>query len=424
MIRANDPHLHSWIQISPNSDFPIQNLPFGIFSTELLDKRVGIAIGDYVLDLNALAQHNLLESLDLEDTTVFHRPYLNDFISLGKPIWRAVRERVSELLRNDNSEIRDNNVLMRECLLKMHEVKLHLPVKVPNYTDFYSSLDHATNVGMMFRDSVNALLPNWKYMPLGYHGRASSITVSGTPIYRPQGQTNTPGSELANFGPTGELDFELELAFITGKPTEPGKYILTDEADDYIFGLVLFNDWSARDIQRWEYVPLGPFLAKSFASSISPWVVTLDALEPFRTPGPIQEPKVLPYLQYSGDKHLDIDLKVYLQPENQESSLICHSNANNLYWNMNQQLAHPTSNGCNLEVGDMYASGTISGSEPASYGSMLELTWNGTKPFILNDGSTRRFIQDGDSIIMKGQAEKNGIRLGFGELRTKVLPPK
>jgi fumarylacetoacetase len=421
MVRANDPHLHSWIQIPPTSDFPIQNLPFGIFSTATRDARVGVAIGEYVLDLWALSQQGLFDLLSLEDPTVFHASSLNRFIALGKPTWREVRGRVSELLRTDNAEIRDQDELMRACLVKRHEVRLHLPVEVPNYTDFYSSLDHATNVGMMFRDPGNALPPNWKHQPLGYHGRASSIKVSGQPVFRPQGQVRPPEAAAPVFGPTQQLDFELEVAFITGRATDNGRTVAADEADDYIFGLVLFNDWSARDIQHWEYQPLGPFLGKSFASTMSPWVVTLDALEPFRVEGPVQEPPVLPYLQYTGQKHLNLDLKVYLKPAHQESVLISHSNTWNLYWNMNQQLAHQTSNGCNLEVGDVYASGAISGPDPAAYGSLLELTWKGAKPLLLPDGSTRKFLEDGDCIIMIGHGERNGIRVGFGELRNQVL---
>lgn len=421
MIRANDPHLHSWIQIPPTSDFPIQNLPFGIFSTESREPRVGVAIGDYVLDLLAVSQNGLFDLLSLEDPTVFHGPTLNRFIALGKPMWREVRARVSELLRNDNPEIRDHDELMRECLVKRHEVTMHLPLQVPNYTDFYSSLDHATNVGMMFRDPGKPLPPNWKHQPLAYHGRASSILVSGQPVFRPQGQVKAADAAGPTFGPSRQLDFELEVAFITGRATANGSYVLADEADDYIFGLVLFNDWSARDIQQWEYQPLGPFLGKSFASTISPWVVTLDALEPFRVEGPLQDPQVLPYLEFTGPKHLDLDLKVYLQPARQESVLISHTNARHLYWNMNQQLAHQTSNGCNLEVGDLYASGTISGPDPEAYGSLLELTWNGTKPLLLPDGATRKYLEDGDSVIMLGHGERNGIRIGFGELRNQVV---
>ncbi|MGV3587118.1 MAG: fumarylacetoacetase [Adhaeribacter sp.] len=422
MNRANDPHLHSWIQISPNSDFPIQNLPFGIFSTPTRDPRVGVAIGDYILDLYAVCQEGLFDLLSLEDPSVFHTETLNPFISLGKPMWREVRERVSELLRNNNAEIRDNHEVMKACLVKCQEATMHLPVKIGNYTDFYSSLEHATNVGLMFRNPESPLLPNWKHLPVGYHGRASSIVVSGHPIFRPQGQTKATDADLPTFGPTRELDFELEVAFIAGRATDLGSFVMTDEAEDFIFGLVLFNDWSARDIQRWEYVPLGPFLGKSFASSISPWVVTLDALEPFRVSGPTQEPQILPYLQYEGHKHLDINLKVYLQPDGEDPALISQSNTRHLYWNMNQQLAHQTSNGCNLEIGDLYASGTISGPEPGAYGSMLELTWQGSKPLTLPNGITRKFLEDGDTVVFKGYAERNGSRIGFGEVRNKILP--
>ncbi|PVY43013.1 fumarylacetoacetase [Pontibacter virosus] len=421
MIKANDPSLHSWIEIAPESDFPIQNLPFGIFESATKDPRVGVAIGDYVLDLYAVAQHNLFELLDV-DPTVFHRPYLNDFIALGKPTWRSVRNRVSELLRNDNDEISGNSRLMQDCLIKRSDIRMLMPVKVGNYTDFYSSIEHATNVGTMFRDPKNALLPNWKHIPIGYHGRASSIIVSGTDIRRPNGQTKAPDADAPTFGPSRLLDFELEVAFITGRETELGDMISPDEADDYIFGLVLFNDWSARDMQTWEYVPLGPFLAKSFASSISPWVVTLDALEPSRVRGPVQDPKPLPYLEFHGDHNYDINLEVLLQPEDGQENSICRSNFKYMYWNMNQQLAHQSSNGCNIQVGDMYASGTISGSDKTSYGSMLELTWRGTQPIKLSDGTERKFINDYDTVIMRGFAERNGIRIGFGEVRSRVLP--
>ncbi|MFD2245726.1 fumarylacetoacetase [Pontibacter ruber] len=421
MIKANDPALHSWIEVDPKSDFPIQNLPFGIFRSATKDPRVGVAIGDYVLDLYAVAQHNLFELIDM-DPNVFHRPYLNDFIALGKPIWRAVRNRVSILLRNDNDEISGNSDLINECLVKMSEVQMLMPVKVCNYTDFYSSIEHATNVGTMFRDPKNALLPNWKHIPIGYHGRASSIVVSGTDIRRPNGQTKAADAEAPTFGPTRLLDFELEVAFITGRETKLGESITPNEADDYIFGLVLFNDWSARDIQTWEYVPLGPFLAKSFASSISPWVVTLDALKPFRVKGPVQDPRPLPYLQFNGDHNYDINLEVLIQPEDGQENSICRSNYKYMYWNMNQQLAHQSSNGCNIQVGDMYASGTISGAAKDSFGSMLELTWRGTQPLTLSDGSQRRFIEDYDTVIMRGFGKRDGIRIGFGEVRGKVLP--
>ncbi|RIJ42762.1 fumarylacetoacetase [Pontibacter oryzae] len=421
MIKANDPTLHSWIEIDTHSDFPIQNLPFGIFTTPDRDPRVGVAIGKYILDLCELGRRDFFELIDL-DPTVFHKPSLNDFIALGRPVWRAVRNRVSELLRNDNEEISGNSELIRAVLVLQSEAEMLLPVKVGNYTDFYSSIEHATNVGTMFRDPKNALLPNWKHIPIGYHGRASSIVVSGTPIHRPKGQTKAPDAEAPTFGPTKLLDFELEVAFITGKETKLGESITPNEASDYIFGLVLFNDWSARDMQTWEYVPLGPFLAKSFGSSISPWVVTLDALEPFRVKGPEQDPKPLPYLEFTGNHNYDINLEVLLQPDSGSENSICRSNYKYMYWNMSQQLAHQSSNGCNIQVGDMYASGTISGADKGSYGSMLELTWRGTNPIQLSDGSERKFINDGDTVIMRGYSEHHGIRIGFGEVNTTVLP--
>jgi fumarylacetoacetase len=299
-----------------------------------------------------------------------------------------------------------------------------MPLHVQNYTDFYSSIEHATNVGKMFRDPANALLPNWKHLPVGYHGRASSIVVSGINFHRPKGQMKPADAEKPIFGASKQLDFELEMAFVLNKNTEIGESISTQEAEDAIFGMVIFNDWSARDIQSWEYVPLGPFLGKNFCSSISPWVVTLEALEPFRTASPKQEPEVLDYLKFEGDKNFDINLEVYLQPENGEENLICKSNYKYMYWNMTQQLAHHTINGCNVEVGDLYASGTISGSEPNSFGSMLELTWRGQNPLKLSDGTERKFIEDHDTIIMRGFSEKDGIRVGFGEVRGKVLPAK
>lgn len=418
-IAANNPNLKSWVKINTNSDFPIQNLPFGIFKTKSLTARVGVAIGDNVLDLQLLSELGFIKEVD---TSAFAQCTLNKFISLGKETTRNVRERISYLLNENNAELRDNADVCANLFHKMTDVTMLLPVAVGDYTDFYSSIDHATNVGTMFRDPANALLPNWKHLPVGYHGRASSITVSGTNFYRPKGQTKPADAELPVFGPTKLLDFELETAFIIGKPTKMGESISTDKADDYIFGMVLFNDWSARDIQTWEYVPLGPFLAKNFASTISPWVVTLDALEPFRVEGYKQEPKVLPYLEYKGNKNIDINLEVFIQPPNQSETKICTSNYRYMYWTMEQQLAHHTVNGCNINVGDMMASGTISGPMPGSFGSMLELTWRGTKPLKLSDGSERKFINDNDTVIIRGYCQKNGVRVGFGECKAAVLP--
>lgn len=420
MIKANDPSLKSWIEVPPNSDFPIQNLPFGIFKTQSSNSRVGIAIGDQVLDLSVLNKLGFLDDFKIDDS-VFSNQYLNDFIALGKPLCRSLRHRISNLLSINNPDLRDNKDARYKVLNFMSNVQMQMPVKVGDYTDFYSSMDHATNVGTMFRDPANALLPNWKHLPVGYHGRASSIIVSGTPFHRPKGQTKPADADSPVFGPTKLLDFELEVGFIIGKQTQLGDSVSTEVADDHIFGLALFNDWSARDIQTWEYVPLGPFLAKNFASTISPWIVTLDALEPFRTAGYKQEPKVLPYLEYKGDKNIDINLEVSIQPEKGEETNICKSNYKFMYWTMEQQLAHHTSNGCNINIGDLMASGTISGPTPDSYGSMLELSWKGTKPVTLKDGSERKFINDNDTVIMRGYCEKNGVRVGFGEAKGKVL---
>jgi fumarylacetoacetase len=420
MIKANDPSLQSWIEVPADSDFPIQNLPFGIFKTQSSNARVGIAIGDQVLDLSMLNKLGFLDDFKIDDS-IFTNQYLNDFIALGKPLCRSLRHRISNLLSIDNPELRDNKNARYKVFNFMNNVQMQMPIKIGDYTDFYSSIDHATNVGSMFRDPANALLPNWKHLPVGYHGRASSVVVSGTPFHRPKGQTKPADSELPVFGPCKSLDFELEMAFVIGKETQLGNSISTADADDYIFGLALFNDWSARDIQTWEYVPLGPFLAKNFASTISPWIVTLDALEPFRTEGYKQEPKVLPYLEYLGEKNIDIHLEVAIQPENGEENALCKSNFKFMYWTMEQQLAHHTSNGCNINIGDLMASGTISGPTPDSYGSMLELSWKGTKPIKLKDGSERKFINDNDTVIMRGYCEKDGVRLGFGEAKGKVL---
>ena len=421
MMNANDPALTSWVDIPSGSEFPIQNLPFGVFKTHYLSPGAGVAIGNHILDLTYLHEHGFLDGLGLP-AGVFNQPFLNDFIGLGKEKTRQVRNRVSELLNADNEALRDNKAARELALIPMEEAEMLMPVKVGNYTDFYSSIEHATNVGTMFRDPKNALLPNWRHLPVAYHGRASSIVVSDTPIHRPQGQTKAPDAPLPTFGPSKRLDFELEMAFITCSDTALGAQVNTSQVEEHIFGFVLFNDWSARDIQVWEYVPLGPFLAKNFASSISPWIVTLDALEPFRVKGPKQDPKVLPYLEYTGKKNFDIHLEVAIQPSGSKEKVVSQSNFKYMYWNVNQQLAHHTINGCNIRVGDMYASGTISGPTPDAYGSMLELAWKGTKPITMPDGIERKFIEDGDTVIMRGFAEKNGVRVGFGEVRTEVLP--
>lgn len=404
------------INIPENSDFSIHNIPFGIFSTTDRSPRVGVAVGDHILDLAAVAE---LDVFDF-NTAVLEKDTLNDFISLGKEITTRVRKKIQYWLKDDTSDLAGKP----ELFVKQSDARMHMPIRVGDYTDFYSSIEHATNVGKMFRDPENALLPNWKHIPVGYHGRASSIIVSGQPIHRPKGQTLPKDADTPVFGPTQRLDFELEMGFVCGKDTNLGESVSTAEAEDYIFGLVLFNDWSARDIQKWEYVPLGPFLAKNFASSISPWIVTLEALEPFRVAGPKQEPKVLPYLEYPGNKNYDIDLEVSITPDGSEETTVCHSNFKHMYWNMAQQLAHHTVNGCNIHVGDVMASGTISGKDENSFGSMLELAWMGTKPVKMKDGTERKFIHDGDTVTLRGYAKNGDIRVGFGEVKTKVLPAK
>lgn len=409
-------HLTSWLPVPADSDFSIHNLPFGIFSTENSRPGVGIAIGDKIVDLFALAALGLLDGIPFDHLSLM-MPTLNEFIRCGKGVTSAVRLRVQELLTNPDSPLRNHP----EALVNQQDVTMHLPVEIGDYTDFYSSIEHATNVGIMFRDPANALLPNWRHLPVGYHGRASSIVVSGTPVRRPWGQVMPKGAVAPVYQASSRLDFELETAFIIGKDTAMGHTVNTADAADYIFGMVLFNDWSARDIQSWEYVPLGPFLGKNFASSVSPWVVTMDALEPFRVPGPEQNPPVLPYLQTTGDNNYDIQLEVGIQPENGAETVVCRSNFKFMYWNMLQQLAHHTVNGCNIRVGDLMASGTISGKDPGSYGSMLELAWQGTKPIAMADGTERTFIKDGDTVTMRGWAEKDGVRVGFGSVEGKVL---
>ncbi|WP_375578177.1 fumarylacetoacetase [Marivirga tractuosa] len=421
--KANNPALKSWVEVAKDSDFPIQNLPYGIFSTQGKSPRAGVAIGDYILDLTEIQSAQLFKEIELPER-IFDRPVLNDFMELGKEVTVPVRERISELLQHDNQELQGNDQLRKHALIPQSEATMHLPIRVGDYTDFYSSESHATNVGTMFRDPDNALLPNWKHIPVGYHGRASSIVISGTPLHRPKGQTIAPDAKNPDFGPAKLVDFELEMAFITCGGNTLGDAIPTKEAEKHIFGFTLFNDWSARDIQKWEYVPLGPFLAKNFGSSMSPWIVTFEALEPFRIPGPKQEPEVLPYLKFAGDYHFDIDLQVGIQPKDSEEKVVTNSNFKYMYWNVVQQLAHHTVNGCNINTGDVYASGTISGNDPSAYGSMLELSWKGTKPIQMPDGTERKFINDHDTVIMRGHGEKDGVRIGFGEVITELLPTK
>ena len=410
--------MNTWIETQKNSDFSIYNLPFGIFSRNKNSKRVGIAIGNNIIDLFACNELDIFKDLKINNN-VFENNFLNDFINLGKNTTNKVREIIQQQLKDESSKIKMSSVV----IIPMNEVEMHLPVKVGDYTDFYSSIEHATNIGSMFRDPSNPLLPNWRHLPVGYHGRASSIIVSGIDIFRPKGQVMPLDSDKPVFTSSKRIDFELEMGYIIGKQSPLGSSITTHDADNYIFGKVLFNDWSARDIQKWEYVPLGPFLGKSFASSISPWVVTIEALDNFRVAGPIQNPEVLDYLKFNGLKNYDINLSVSILPEKTNiETIVCKSNFKYMYWNMSQQIAHHTINGCNLNVGDMMASGTISGKSKDSYGSMLELSWGGKKNIELNDGSSRTFIEDYDSVIMRGYCEKDNIRVGFGEVKSKLLP--
>ncbi len=406
----------SWLSISPDSDFSIHNIPFGIGSIGSGKLFACTRLGDKILNLHALASTGFFIDL-VEDLSVFEQPVLNNFIKLGKPITNEVRLRLQKTLADENSILRQSNSLF----ISVEEIVLHQPVHIGDYTDFYSSIEHATNVGMMFRDPENALLPNWRHLPVGYHGRSSSIVISGTPIRRPWGQVKPKDAEVPFFTPTQRLDFELEVGFIIGKDTHLGSTVSTENAEAHIFGLVLFNDWSARDIQQWEYVPLGPFLSKNFASSMSPWIVTLEALESFRVQGPDQQPEVLPHLRSAGMRNFDISLEVSITPSGYQESIVTRSNFKYMYWNMCQQLAHHTSNGCNIHVGDLMASGTISGDEPDSFGSMLELSWGGKNPLTLSNGQIRSFIEDGDRVTMRGWSEKNGVRVGFGDVHNRIV---
>jgi fumarylacetoacetase len=412
----------SWIKTKPNDDFSLHNIPFGIAESKNKEAFVATRIGDTVISLAAMNRWCCFGNEIQQKQQVFESRYLNDFIALGKETTSEIRNTIIELFAEDEDALQGFMNHPGAMFHDISDVKMLMPVKVGDYTDFYSSKEHATNVGIMFRDPENALLPNWKHIPVGYHGRASSIVVSGTDIHRPKGQTKPDNAEKPVFGPSRLMDFELEMAFITNRATRLGESIPVDKAEDYIFGMVIFNDLSARDIQKWEYVPLGPFLSKSFGSVISPWVVTLEALEPFRTSGPLQDVEVLPYLQLSGNKSFDINLEVLLQPEGSEAKTVCRSNFRHLYWSMSQQLAHHTVNGCNINVGDMYASGTISGPDPGSFGSLLEISWKGTKPIDFPDGMQRKFIENNDTVIMRAFAEKDGMRVGFGESVTKILP--
>ena len=416
--------LPSFIEVSPESHFPIQNLPYGVFSPKSGGSpRVGVAIGDMVLDLAVLEQAGFFRTTPLPEQNIFAQPTLNAFMALGRTVWSEVRSIIQALLREDNPTLPDNAGLRWQALLPRQAVVLHLPVAIGDYTDFYASKEHATNVGAMFRGRENALLPNWLHLPVAYHGRASSIVLSETDIRRPYGQTNPNDADAPTFGPSRAMDFELEMGLFIGPGNNLGEPIPINQAIDHIFGMVLVNDWSARDIQKWEYQPLGPFLSKNLATSISPWVVTMPALEPFRCPGPTQDPPPLPYLRSPQDWSYNLDLEVSLQSEAMpEPMVVTRSNLRYQYWNMCQLAAHHTSSGCNLRPGDLLASGTISGPTPDSYGSLLELTWRGTRPLTLSNGQTRRFLEDGDRVTMTGWGQGDGYRVGFGEVTAKLLP--
>ncbi|AWH75461.1 fumarylacetoacetase [Dokdonia sp. Dokd-P16] len=421
-LSANDPSRKTWLETPKNTDFPIQNIPFGVFLTRDDVITIGTRIGDYAIDLGALHQLGYFEGIPLTDD-IFLQDTLNDFIADGRKTWRLVRNRIAEIFEETNESLRGNQKDRDVVIFKMEEVEMQLPVQIGDYTDFYSSIEHATNVGTMFRGEENALMPNWLHLPVAYHGRSSSVIPSGIPVHRPNGQKLPNGATEPIFGPSRLVDFELEMAFITTDANILGESITTADAEENIFGLVLFNDWSARDIQKWEYVPLGPFLAKNFASSISPWIVTLDALEPFRVESPKPKKELLPYLQYEGKKSFDINLEVALQPEGKKETTVCKSNFKYMYWNMSQQLAHHTVNGCPVNAGDMMGSGTLSGKTPDSYGSMLELSWRGEKPIKLEEGGDRKFIEDNDTVIIRGYSKtKDYPRIGFGEVSTKLLP--
>lgn len=401
---------------SKNTDFSIHNLPFGIVEEDGYH-RVCTRLGDHVIDVRAFIYLLGLDNFINIPDEVFNNRYLNDFIGLGKNITVPLRQAIIDKI----NEGKFSESIFNMLFTSLEKVKVCMPLQIGDYTDFYSSKEHATNVGKMFRDPSNPLLPNWLHMPIGYHGRSSSIVISGTKIKRPSGQYQVNEGEAPQFGPSKTLDIELEMAFVIGKPNDMGEPIDVHHAEDHIFGMVLFNDWSARDLQRWEYVPLGPFLGKNFASTISPWVVTMEALHPFRVKGPELETPILPYLQIDGDKNYDINLEIELTIPDGSKTIIANSNFKYMYWNMCQQLAHHTVNGCNMRVGDLCASGTISGPTEDSYGSMLELSWKGTKPIKLSNGEERKFLQNGDSINIKGYGQKGEIRVGFGDCEGQII---
>lgn len=416
--------MKSFISVKSESHFPIQNIPFGIFKSGNMPHACS-AIGDFVVDLTVLEENGFFEFITGRNMRLFDSGTLNKFISLEKRICSDVRSEIQNLLNESNPKLRDNQELRKKVFFDIGNVEMCLPVEIGDYTDFYSSKEHATNVGIMFRGKENALMPNWVHMPVAYHGRASSVVISGTDIVRPKGQTKADDAELPVFGPSNLLDFELETGFIIGRGNELGNSIPVNEAEQHIFGMVLVNDWSARDIQKWEYVPLGPFLGKNFATSISPWIVTLEALGPFKTKDISQVPEPLDYLKNKNGFSYDINLEVGLRTGKlKDAYLISRSNFKYLYWDICQQLAHHTVNGCNVRTGDLLASGTISGSSKDSFGSMLELTWRGSDPIKLPNGEERKFLLDEDEVIISGWCQGDGFRIGFGEVTGRIIPSK
>jgi len=438
---GNSASPRSFVDVPAESHFPLQNLPYGVFTPAGETRpRVGVRIGDFVLDLSAVEEAGLFRETPLGTRRVFDRPALNAFLALGRGVWGPVRRRIGELLHTDCPRLRDDQALRARALVPVARVALHLPAEIGDFTDFYSSREHAANVGRMFRGTGQPLLPNYLWLPVAYHGRASSIVLSGAPIRRPSGQTQREPAPAPTFGPTRELDFELEVGFLVGPGNELGEPIPIAEAEQHIFGLVLVNDWSARDIQRWEYQPLGPFGSKNFATTISPWVVPLEALEPFRCAGPLQEPPPLDYLRPRGDERggdivgnsvssgggaagwaYDIRLEAALRTRAMDRPhVICRTNFRYLYWSMVQQVAHHAATGCNLRPGDLLASGTISGTAPDAWGSLLELAWRGERPVRMPTGEERSFLEDGDEVTLTGWCAGEGYRVGFGECTGRV----
>src|SRR6059058_3172951 len=414
--------LKSFIEVSPDSHFPLENLPCGVFQPRQGKPRVGVAIGDLIIDLSALEELGHFRSPEFQNQRVFSEESLNSFLKLGRRAWQETREILQHVLSADTQILRDDTRLREKVFHAQKDVAMKLPVRIGNYTDFYSSYHHAHNVGTMLRGPENALMPNWKWLPVAYHGRASSIVVSGTEVKRPHGQTKPADASAPVFGSSKSLDFELETAFFIGPGNPLGQPVSIDHAEEHIFGIVLMNDWSARDIQTWEYQPLGPFLAKNFCTSISPWVVTLEALDPFRKSLPRQDPEPLPYLRWKNDFTFDIRLEAHLQTSSMDAPHgITYTNFQNLYWSIAQQLAHHTVNGCNLAPGDLLASGTISGATEESRGCMLELTWRGQNPLKLPDAEARKWLEDGDTLSITGWCQGEGYRVGFGEVSGRIV---